>query len=155
VAERGAPRGAAFELGTDGPSVIVAGFDGSPSSLRACAYAAGFARRQGARFVVVHVETPPVMAVLAPDQPWSIDEVMAGRTAALRDQVETGAAHVGIPAEFVTARGDPFTQLCRVATELRADAVVVGASTRAGHRLVGSLGGRLVRAGRWPVVVVP
>ncbi|WP_442934586.1 universal stress protein [Micromonospora sp. CPCC 205739] len=33
--------------------------------------------------------------------------------------------------------------------------VVVGASGQAGHRLVGSVATRLVRTGRWPVVVVP
>jgi nucleotide-binding universal stress UspA family protein len=36
-----------------------------------------------------------------------------------------------------------------------ADAVVVGASAHAGHRLVGSLAVRLVKAARWPVTVVP
>jgi nucleotide-binding universal stress UspA family protein len=35
------------------------------------------------------------------------------------------------------------------------DAVVVGASTHAGHRLVGSLALHLVRVARWPVTVVP
>jgi nucleotide-binding universal stress UspA family protein len=33
--------------------------------------------------------------------------------------------------------------------------VVVGSSEQAGHRLVGSVASRLVRAGRWPVTVVP
>jgi nucleotide-binding universal stress UspA family protein len=42
-----------------------------------------------------------------------------------------------------------------VADEVRADAVIVGASTKAGHRFVGSLAVRLVKAGRWPVTVVP
>ncbi len=32
---------------------------------------------------------------------------------------------------------------------------VVGASEQAGHRLIGSVASRLVRAGRWPVTVVP
>ncbi len=57
--------------------------------------------------------------------------------------------------ELVVARGDPFTELTRLAGELYADLVVVGASTHAGHRLIGSLAVRLVRAGRWPVTVVP
>ena len=43
----------------------------------------------------------------------------------------------------------------RVADEVRADAVIVGASTKAGHRWIGSLAVRLVKAGRWPVTVVP
>ncbi|WP_411074874.1 universal stress protein [Streptomyces sp. cmx-4-7] len=36
-----------------------------------------------------------------------------------------------------------------------ADAVVVGASESAGHRFVGSVAVRLVKAGRRPVTVVP
>jgi Universal stress protein family len=44
-----------FELGTDGPTVILVGVDGSPTSLRACAYAAGLARRQRAGMIVVYV----------------------------------------------------------------------------------------------------
>ncbi|HEU4946748.1 MAG TPA: hypothetical protein VFT31_06325 [Kribbella sp.] len=36
-----------FELGTDGPRLVVVGVDGSRTSLRARAYAAGVARRQG------------------------------------------------------------------------------------------------------------
>lgn len=41
------------------------------------------------------------------------------------------------------------------AEELTADAVVVGASEQAGHRIIGSVAVRLVKAGRWPVTVVP
>ena len=46
----------AFELGTDGPKVILVGLDGSVTSMRAGAYAGGLARRQGARLVCVYVE---------------------------------------------------------------------------------------------------
>jgi nucleotide-binding universal stress UspA family protein len=55
----------------------------------------------------------------------------------------------------VAARGDPFNEIRRIADEVRADAIVVGASAQAGHRFVGSLAVRLVRAGKWPVTVVP
>jgi hypothetical protein len=44
-----------FELGTDGPSVILVGVDDSTTSIRAGWYAAGLARRQGARIVAVFV----------------------------------------------------------------------------------------------------
>jgi nucleotide-binding universal stress UspA family protein len=53
-----------FELGTDGPSAIVVGIDGSATSLRASAYAAGLARRQRARLVAVYVgSTSPITVV--------------------------------------------------------------------------------------------
>jgi nucleotide-binding universal stress UspA family protein len=73
----------------------------------------------------------------------------------LRRQVEGQAQERGIAVTFVARRGDPFSELRRVAAEVRADAVVVGASAKAGHRLVGSVAVRLVRAGEWPVTVVP
>jgi nucleotide-binding universal stress UspA family protein len=43
----------------------------------------------------------------------------------------------------------------RLAKELHPDAVVVGASMQAGHRIIGSLATHLVRSARWPVIVVP
>ena len=73
----------------------------------------------------------------------------------LRQRAEECAGVLGVPITFVVTRGDPYTELRRVADEVRADAVVVGASTKAGHRWVGSLAIRLVKAGRWPVTVVP
>ena len=83
------------------------------------------------------------------------EKALVEAAAELRQQAEEGAARLGVPLTFITAAGDPFHELRRVADEVRADAVVVGASTKAGHRLVGSLAVRLVRAGRWPVTVVP
>ncbi|MCU1613465.1 MAG: universal stress protein UspA [Frankiales bacterium] len=147
--------GAGFELGDDGPKVIVVGIDGSQTSLRAGAYAAGLARRQGARLVAVSVATPPALAALAPGRSWPVEETLAAVTDEIRQEVAAGAAHTGVRVEFVAVRGDAYVELCRVASETRADAVVVGASTQLGHRVMGSLAVRLVRAGRWPVTVVP
>jgi nucleotide-binding universal stress UspA family protein len=151
--------GSAFELGTDGPEVILVGVDGSVTSLRAGSYAAGLARRQGARLVAVFVEQRSGMYGAVASSPAGViaeeDRALAEAAAELRQQAEEGAAQLGVPLTFITAVGDPYHELLRVADEVRADAVVVGASAKAGHRLVGSLAVRLVRAGRWPVTVVP
>ncbi|GAA1512409.1 universal stress protein [Dactylosporangium maewongense] len=144
-----------FELGTDGPKVIVVGVDGSDPSLRAGAYAAGLARRQGARLVVVYVAGAPTASLFVAGAAAAVEQAITDATEDMRRQVEAGSVHAGIRAEFVAARGDPYSELVRVATELRADAVVVGASSRLGHRFVGSLAVRLVKSGKWPVTVVP
>jgi nucleotide-binding universal stress UspA family protein len=73
----------------------------------------------------------------------------------LRGQIQERAAEIGVPVTFAVRRGDAFVELRDAATEIHADMVVVGASEQAGHRLIGSVASRLVRAGRWPVTVVP
>jgi nucleotide-binding universal stress UspA family protein len=146
-----------FELGTDGPSVVVVGVDGSPTSMHAAAYAAGLARRSNARLVAVHVPQTPMAAGLG--SVVGADHALADAVSALaddvRDQVVEGAARLGLDVEVVVRAGDPYAQISAAADDARADVVVVGASARAGHRLVGSIAVKLVRSGRWPVTVVP
>lgn len=78
-----------------------------------------------------------------------------GLTAELRRERRCGAEELGLPVTFLCRRGDAYAELRAAADEFRADLVVVGSSEQAGHRLVGSVATRLVRAGRRPVVVVP
>ena len=147
-----------FELGTDGPSVILVGVDDSVTGLRAASYTAGLARRQGARVVAVYVapmaslglssSAGPALLAAEHEAHNEIAKELAGRA-------EEVARELGISVSFVTAAGDPYHEITRIAGEVRADAIVVGASLKAGHRLMGSLAVRLVRAGKWPVTVVP
>jgi nucleotide-binding universal stress UspA family protein len=146
-----------FELGTDGPTAILVGIDDSVTSLRAASYAAGLARRQRAAVIAVYVAPIPYAGAVAAGagavaaQEQAHDEIAAS----LRARAEEVAKDLGIPVRFIAARGDAFREIKRIADEERVDAIVVGASSQAGHKLVGSLAVRLVRAGKWPVTVVP
>ncbi|RPF38257.1 universal stress protein [Streptomyces sp. TLI_185] len=145
-----------FERGTDGPKVIVVGVDGSDTSMRAAAYAAGLARRQHALLAVVYVQ--PVMAAgaaMGAPVAETTDEIAEDLKTYIRDATERLRGIFEVRWEFHTFRGDPYSGLVKAADELKADAVVVGASEQAGHRIVGSVAVRLVKAGRWPVTVVP
>ncbi|WP_245797615.1 universal stress protein [Mangrovactinospora gilvigrisea] len=136
--------------------------DGSDSSMRAAAYAGGMARRQRARIVAVYVRP------LAPRWPTTAVAVAGYEQASgelaeqLIAEIRAGARRLGFHNwEFRVERGDPYTEICRIADELRADGVYVGSSTQAQRRVVGTALGassltlRLVRTGRWPVTVVP
>ncbi|HEY1973434.1 MAG TPA: universal stress protein [Pseudonocardia sp.] len=141
----------------DGPGAILVAIDGSTTSVRAGAWAAGLARRQGSRLLCLFVASHPAFAGMAMatgvDVPmdFGTDQVAKELIAEITQAVRT----YQVNAEFLVRTGDPVTEISRLADELKVDAVVVGASTSAGHRLIGSVAVRLVRAGRWPVTVVP
>ncbi|MFC9930637.1 universal stress protein [Streptomyces sp. NPDC127190] len=145
-----------FERGTDGPKVILVGVDGSDSSMRAAAYASGLARRQHALLAVVYVQ--PVLAAgtaLGVPVVDPAEEIAEDLVAQIRAAAERAKGMFEVRWEFHTFRGDPYTGLVKAAEDLKADAVVVGTSEQAGHRIIGSVAVRLVKAGRWPVTVVP
>lgn len=65
------------------------------------------------------------------------------------------AEELGVPVTFLVVHGEPYASLREAADHCQVDTVVVGASMSAGHRFAGSVATRLIRAGHWPVVVVP
>lgn len=156
-------RPAPFELGTDGPRAIVVGIDHSPTSLRALDYAAGSARRQGASLVAVHVRSLRTMHCTIDPYGYrgSADAVRAALDAQdaleadLRAEVRRLEQLWQISISLVIREGDPLRELTAVAADQHADSLVVGASTRPGSRVAGSVATRLVRRRWWPVTVVP
>ena len=134
---------------------VVAGYDGSPSSRHALAYAAGLSRRLGRALLVVHVCPPPVYC-----------EPLTGQViGAVRDRTETErwllaeldevCDRADIEVHIVTRRGSPARELAAAADETAADALVIGAPGCRWHHLAGSVPGWLARHAHCPVIVVP
>ena len=146
---------AGFELGTDGTTRILVGVDGSETSLRAAAYAAGLARRQGSHLIVLFVKTTSATSIAAPETTAAAQQSQSDIAADLQAEIDANAPRLGIDVELVVREGNPYTELLGLAEERRVDAIVVGASMQAGHKLVGSLASKLVRKATWPVTVVP
>jgi nucleotide-binding universal stress UspA family protein len=144
--------------GGDGPRVVLAAVDGSITSNRAISWAAGLARRQKSRLLCLYVARHSAFASLALATSatgipvnYDTDEVAKE----IFEDLRANARRHDMELEFLVRSGDPAREIEKVADEVHADLVVVGASLKAGHRLVGSVAVRLVRAAKWPVTVVP
>ncbi len=149
VAQVGAGRTGTVVVGVDAGDMSA---DGSTPSTRAAAYAAGLARAHGSALVAVWVRP----RISLSDTIVEPVEVLVGENehaaAALRETFERVVEGFGIAdPRLVVLEGDPFECITELADEVGAEAIVVGASE---HRL-GSLAVHLVRAARWPVIVVP
>src|SRR4051812_13989527 len=103
-----------FELGTDGPGAIVVGVDGSPTSMRAAAYAAGLARRQRTHLIAVYARTTPTtLMTIADHSGMAVNAVMEAQDAVerqLRDEINGW----GADSEVIIRQGDPLTVLAEV-----------------------------------------
>jgi nucleotide-binding universal stress UspA family protein len=137
------------------PLILVAA-DGTPSSLRAGSYAVSLARHHEARLICLYVNAPPVVvSASGASIGTAIKEARAVIGEELRRFVTERAGDLGLDATFIERSGNPYAEIVKVATELQVDTIVVGASAQAGHRVIGSIGARLIRNAHWPVTVVP
>ncbi|MFE2428859.1 universal stress protein [Streptomyces sp. NPDC059373] len=141
-----------FELGGDGPSVLVVGIDGSDTSWRAMYYAFGLARRQHSTVIAVFVVTTAVAFDGMPLDTYQDGIDLAGE---LGRTIRALAGEYRVTTHFMCLTGDPVLTLSGIAAEHRADAIIVGASQAFGHRLFGSKALRAVRRRQCPVTVVP
>jgi nucleotide-binding universal stress UspA family protein len=154
VVAEGDETGPDYEIGKDGLGGIVVGLDGSPSSFHAAAWAAGLARRERARLVLVYVEAVGGVAYWSPMGVAVASDAAESLVEELKKEIAAHLRWIDIDWDFVHHRGDPAVGLEQVAEQYRADLIVVGRSRRRGG-LLGTVPATLVVEAVRPVVVVP
>ena len=137
-------------------TAVVVGHDRRPAGIAALAAAIELATRLGAALHVVHSVTVDDYGI-DPDSD-EFDAQCERNRARERDEIEAAMRDTGLPWTYHEQRGDPAKALARLADELGAAYIVVGAThPGALHHLVGgeSVAKRLLRHQRRPVLVVP
>jgi nucleotide-binding universal stress UspA family protein len=132
------------------------GVDGTEGAVRATNWTAELARDLGAKVVVVHVVSSAWLIELSALQ-FNADvlvkraraELVGPWTQPLRD------ADVQYLTELV--RGDPASELLRMADERRVELIVIGGTHHGGFRgaILGGTAHRVVNHSHQPVTVVP
>jgi nucleotide-binding universal stress UspA family protein len=134
---------------------VVAGYDGSPSSRNALAYAAGLSGRLGRPLLVVYVCSSGIYCEPLTGQVVGMPRDTDALERWLLAELDQVAGPVEIDVHVRTRRGSPARELAAAAEEFSADALVIGAPAHVWHRVAGSVSGWLARHARCPVIVVP
>jgi len=133
---------------------VVVGYDGSPSSRNALAYAAGVSQRLSRPLVIVHV-TPGVYCEPLTGQVIGAPRARAETEHWVRAELAEVCDCPGVVVRVVMRHGNPARELSTAADEFSADALVIGAPRQRWHHVAGSVPGWLARHARCPVIVVP
>jgi len=133
---------------------VVVGYDGSPSSRNALAYAAGVSQRLSRPLVIVHV-TPGVYCEPLTGQVIGAPRARAETENWVRAELAEVCDCPGVDVRVIMRHGNPARELSAAAEELTADALVIGAPRQRWHQMAGSVPGWLARHARCPVIVVP
>jgi nucleotide-binding universal stress UspA family protein len=137
---------------------ILCGFDFSECSLTALEYATSLASQSGAHLDVLSVvQLLPMYEMTGAVPlyyPGLLDELKADIGKQLDQVVATAAS--GIPVEQFVTTGTPRREIVRVATERKAELVVLGAHSHGAidHMFFGSTTNHVVRQARCPVLTV-
>jgi nucleotide-binding universal stress UspA family protein len=144
-----------------GPFHLVVGYDGSPPATRALDAAVRLLQSRTGRIHVVYVAHLSSLAMLSPGAIAEIesdfDEIEQQLRAAAAEQLRDGATAWG----FERHQGIVPEELIAVATAIgvagagNTVAIVVGSSSHATHRVVGSVAVSLARHSPVPLVIVP
>ncbi len=148
------PGVSAFEIGKDGLGVVLVGVDGGGPADNAAAWAAGLARRERAKLVLVYVEPITSPSYWTPVIAAGAVEAALAFVGELRRNAREFLEPQGVRWDVVHHRGEPAHGLEAVAEERRADCIVVGRS-HDGSRGLGSVTRTLINLATRPVVVIP
>jgi len=134
--------------------------DFSPASRPALARACEWARRDGARLLILHVLTPPSPFVGGGrPAPASYLDLLAAARHDARRRLATLLARTraaGIRAETKLVEGGPAVEIVKAAGRWHADVVVIGSHGRTGvsRFLLGSVAEQVVTRSARPVLTV-
>jgi nucleotide-binding universal stress UspA family protein len=133
----------------------VVGFDGSPASRRALAFAIGWAQRLHAQLQIVHVaeQCPPWFAGLS--DLGALEVAARDQFAYLTGDIAIAMAGVQLPWRYHTMNGPVVRTLESHAAALSADVIFVGTSHRSPIGPRSSTASRLVNCARRVVIAVP
>ena len=134
---------------------IVVGFDGSPASRNALAYATGMARRLAEPLLIVHVAPPGIFCEPLTGMVVGSVTDREHMNRWLRAELLAACDIDGLDVRMVTRSGTPARELAAAAVEYSADALIIGASGRPWRHLAGSVSAWLARHAQCPVIVVP
>jgi nucleotide-binding universal stress UspA family protein len=134
---------------------VVIGYDGSPSSRNALAYAVGLARRLGRPLLVVYVVPFGVYCEPITGQVICTTRDRAELDSWLLAELKEACDTEGLEVSVMARRGNAAKELAAAADSSSADALVVGAPGHRLHHVAGSTPGWLARHARCPVIVVP
>jgi nucleotide-binding universal stress UspA family protein len=148
-------------IAANGDLYLVVGYDGSPPSTRALDAAIRLLQGRSGSIDVVYVAHLPAVDMLSAsaiaEMDTSFDEIERDLRASARAQLEGREERW----RFERGQGIITDQLLAAATNLRDEhpddnvVVVVGSSSQAAHRLVGSVAVNLARRSPVPVIIVP
>jgi nucleotide-binding universal stress UspA family protein len=134
--------------------VIVVGVDASDSSHGAVKWSARLAAALGMQIEAVHVESHFALWELSALQV-DFDPYLRELQCRLDDAWTQPIRDLGVCYRTQLLRGDPSKEIMRVADEVDAFLVVVGAQRHFHDHLIGGTAHKLVNRSRHPVVLVP
>jgi nucleotide-binding universal stress UspA family protein len=143
------------ELGTVAPNSVLVAVDLSRTSLRAADYAAGLACRSGVGVVGVYVRHHNSLLLSTPGLAAQAQVAETDLAREAGGYLAECAERLGTEHSFAVLDGSPVPAIRRLARELQASALIVGATEHWAHRCFGSLAVRLARNPPCPVIIVP